>query len=107
MDGKDIPEIKKQKIGRQRMSMRHSLFRPEPQGQAFPHALRSIALTRTSLTRTCWNDVIRGNPQTGYLVREAFVAKEKGEELSSSTTTVRKEEKGNKRAKKAKAAEKD
>jgi hypothetical protein len=63
-------------------------------------------LTRTSLTHTRWKDAIKGNPQTDFPVREALVAKEKGEELSSSTTTVRKEEKGNQRAK-AKVVEKD
>ena len=88
INGKIISEIRNQKIGQQMESMRHSLFRPVPQGQALPHALRSIALTRTSLTRTRWKDAIKGNPQTDFQEREALVAKEKGEELSSSTTTV-------------------
>ena len=86
--------------------MKHSLFRPEPQDQALSRALRSIALTRTSLTRTRWKDAIRGNPQADFLEREALVAKEKGEQHSSSTIAVRKVEKENQRAK-AEAAVKD
>jgi hypothetical protein len=62
--------------------------------------------TRTSLTRTRWKDAIKGNPRTSFLVKEALEAKERGEELFSSTVIVRKEEKGNRRAK-VKAVEKD
>ncbi len=51
-------------------------------------------------------DATKGNPRTGFLVKEALEAKEKGEELSSSIIIVRKVEKENQRAK-AKAAEEE
>jgi hypothetical protein len=109
MNGEIPTQIKNQKIGQLMTSMRHSPFRPEHQDQAdqaFPYALRSIASTKTSRTRTRWKDATKGNPLTGFQVREALGAKEKGEELSSSTITVRKVKKGNRKAK-AKAVEKD
>jgi hypothetical protein len=96
---------KNQKIGQLILSMRLSLFNQEHLDQAFLRALRSIASTRTFPTLTRWKGVTKDNPRTGFPVKEALVAKEKEEKLSSSTTTVRKEEKGNRKAK-AKAVEK-
>ena len=86
--------------------MRHSHFRLGFRDQAFPHAPRSIVSIRTSLTRTQWKDATKGSPQTDSLLRGALVVREKGKDLSSSTTIVRKEEKVNRRAK-ARTAEKD
>jgi hypothetical protein len=88
------------------MSMRRSHFSQERQNQAFHRALRSIASTRISPTHTRWKDVTKGNPLAGFPVKEAMGAKEREEELSSSIVTVRKEEKGSRKAK-AKAAVKD
>ena len=105
-NGEISTQRKNQKIRQWKMNVRHSLFRSEVPDQVFPHALRSIASTRTSPTRTRWRDVIKGNPRTSFQVREALEAKERGEELSSSAVIVRKEEKGKRRAK-AKAVEKD
>ncbi len=94
---------KNPRIGQLIMSMRCSHFSREHQNQAFHRALRSIASTRTSLTHTRWKDVTKGNPLTGFLAKEAMGAEEREEELSSSIVTVRKEEKGSRKAR-AKAA---
>ncbi len=88
------------------MSMKRSHFSQERQNQAFHRALRSIASTRISPTQTRWKDVTKGNPLAGFPVKEGMGAKEREEELSSSIVTVRKEEKGSRKAK-AKAAVKD
>jgi hypothetical protein len=69
---------KNQKNGQLIMSMRHSLFSQERRDQAFLRALRSIASTRTFPTLTRWKDVTtKGNPRTGFPVKEALEAKEK------------------------------